>query len=157
LAIFCGFLIASLIGGPKNAEVFVSFPEMKQKINDLNSIPSEAKALLDENSTGNYARLGTNGSGVNSFGLRQWNLVCPYLEFYPKFSEAFSDFQEKTLDCLPNADYIIISPEFQNWLSAKSLDYSNSWSDFMHRLDLILASNFKCSKKYDVLICVQDI
>jgi hypothetical protein len=157
LAMFCGLLMAILIGGPKNAEVFVTYPEMKQKIIDLNSIPSEAKALLEVNSSGNYARLGTNGSGVNSFGLRQWNLVCPYLEFYPKFSEAFAEFQEKTLDCLPDADYIIVSPEFQEWLSTKSSDYSAIWSDFILRLDLILDSDFRCSKKYDVLICAQVI
>ena len=155
LAMFCGLLIAILIGGPKNAEVFVTYPEMRQKIIDLNSIPSEAKALLEVNSSGNYARLGTNGSGVNSFGLRQWNLVCPYLEFYPKFSEAFAEFQEKTLDCLPNADYIIVSPEFREWLNTKSSDYSVTWSDFVFRLDMMLEKNFKCSNKYDVLICTQ--
>jgi hypothetical protein len=155
LAMFCGLLMAILIGGPKNAEVFVTYPEMKQKIIDLNSIPSEAKALLEVNSSGNYARLGTNGSGVNSFGLRQWNLVCPYLEFYPKFSEAFAEFQEKSLDCLPDADYIIVSPEFQEWLSVKSSDYSASWSDFILKLDLMLESDFRCSKKYNVLICAQ--
>jgi hypothetical protein len=155
LAMFCGLLMAILVGGPKNAEVFVTYPEMKQKIFDLNSIPSEAKALLEVSSSGNYARLGTNGSGVNSFGLRQWKLVCPYLEFYPKFSEAFAEFQEKTLDCLPDADYIIVSPEFQEWLSVKSSDYSAKWSDFILKLDFMLESDFRCSKKYDVLICTQ--
>ena len=157
LAMFCGLLMAILIGGPKNAEVFVTYPEMKQKIIDLNSIPPEAKALLEVNSSGNYARLGTNGSGVNSFGLRQWNLVCPNLEFYPKFSDAFAKFQEKTLECLPTADYILVSPEFQEWLNANSSDYSASWSDFMLRLNTILESDFRCSKKYDVLICAQVI
>jgi hypothetical protein len=157
LAMFCGILIAILVGGPKNGEVFVTYPEMKQKIIDLNSIPSEAKALLEVSSSGNYARLGTNGIGVNSFGLRQWNLVCPYTEFYPRFSEEFAEFQEKTLDCLPHADYIIVSPEFQEWLSAKSSAYSASWSDFIFRLDIMLKNDFRCSKKYDVLICTQVI
>ena len=155
LAMFCGLLIAILVGGPKNSEVFVTYPEMRQKISDLRSIPPEAKALLEFNSAGDYARLGTNGIGINSFGLRQWNLVCPYLEFYPMFSESTIEFQKKTLSCLPRADYIIITPEFQGWLNAQSSDYSASWSSFILRLNTMLESDFRCSKKYEVLICTK--
>jgi len=153
LSLICGLLIAILVGGPKQGEVFVTFGEMSQRIADLKFVPPEASALRKISDSGSYSRLGTNGYGVNSFGLRKWELACPYLEFYPKFASSFEEQQNRMLSCLPKSDYIVVSPEFQEWLIIDSSQNSAIWNNFILSINNILKIDFKCANSNEIMIC----
>jgi len=153
MSFICGLLIAILIGGPKQGEVFVTFGEMNRKIVDLRAIPPEAASLLKISNSGSYSRLGTNGYGVNSFGLRKWKLACPYLEFYPKFANSFEEQQNLMLTCLPKSDHVVISPEFQEWLISDSSQNSVIWNNFILSINHILKNDFDCKHLNEIMIC----
>jgi hypothetical protein len=148
-----GLLLAILIGGPKQGEVFVSFGEAKSRIIDLYTVSDEAQALLNKADSGSYARLGTNGLGVTTYGLRNWQLACPFLEFYPRFAKPFEEFQDLMVECIPKAQYVVVSPEFQEWLVTNPTQFSAEWSNFINSVKSTLKINFDCQKVTSILLC----
>jgi hypothetical protein len=101
-------------------------------------------ALLDIARTGTYARLGQNDDYAHAKGLQSWKLACPRFHQYP--FEAASIFKQ-TLDCIDEAEYLIISPQFK--------EYSQTpvWDEFVKLAMIEVGQKFKCKTLLNNQVC----
>ena len=139
--------------GLRLTEVFPSFKNAQVSISELRSLSPEAKALLTLAETGNYARIGTNDDSGHAFGLRDWTLVCRVYQIYPIYPKAMEKYLKETLNCLPDAAVIIVSPEAQNWLSLEIETYGYM-NEFINQVNVILKNNYDCRIVFGISRCV---
>lgn len=139
--------------GLRLTEVFPSFKDAQVSISKLSSLSPEAKALLALGKSGNYARIGTNDDYGHAFGLREWKLVCRVYQLYPIYPNAMEKYLKETLNCLPNAAVIIVSPEAQNWLSFEIRTYGYM-NEFINQVNIILENKYDCRIVFGISRCV---
>jgi hypothetical protein len=101
-------------------------------------------ALVDMALTGTYARLGQNDDNAHARGLQNWKLACPRFHQYP-FEDA-SIFSQ-TLECLEEAEYLIISPQFK--------EYSQTpvWNEFVKLAMIEVRQQFNCKIFLNNQVC----
>lgn len=139
-----GFNSANVLPTPKN---------VKSSIDDLTSLSTEARALLQLGKAGSYARIGTNDDNGHAYGLRDWKLTCRVFQIYPIYPRAMEKFLKETLSCLPNAEVIIVSPEAQKWFLDEAYNQVY-WLEFIDQVDELLKNQFYCSEFFEVLRCL---
>ena len=154
LVILVTVILAVILAGPKPSTLLVAYSEMKQELSSLSSLSPEASAILSVSRTGKYARIGTNDDQGHAYGLRNLKLVCPYFHLYPLAPISEKTFFKKTLDCLPNADTIIISSTFSPMLNIGNVD-NNPWKIFISNVAQLLESKYSCKKVNEVTVCTK--
>lgn len=154
LVILVTVILAVILGGPKPTTLLVTYSEMKQELSSLNFLSPEASAILSVTKTGKYARLGTNDDQGHAYGLRNLKLACPYFHLYPSSPIFEKAFFKKTLDCLPNADTIIISSTFSPMLNIRNVD-NTPWKIFISNVSQLLEAEYSCKKVNEVTICTK--
>lgn len=139
--------------GLRLSEVFPSFKNAQVSISKLISVSPEASALLALSKAGSYARIGTNDDSGHAYGLQDWKLVCRVYQIYPIYPKAIEKYLKETLNCLPDAAVIIVSPEAQKWLSfeVKTHGYMN---EFINQVNVMLENNYDCGIIFGILRCV---
>jgi hypothetical protein len=139
--------------GLKSTYLFPSFKSAQVSISKLSSLSPEARALLALGKTGNYARIGTNDDYGHAYGLREWKLVCRVYQIYPIYPKAMEPYLKETLNCLPNAQVIIISPDAQKWLSLV-VKYHGYMKEFIDQVNIILKNKYDCRIIFGISRCV---
>jgi hypothetical protein len=139
--------------GLKSTYLFPSFKSAQVSISKLSSLSPEARALLALGKTGNYARIGTNDDYGHAYGLREWKLVCRVYQIYPIYPKAMEPYLKETLNCLPNAQVIILSPDAQKWLSLV-VKYHGYMKEFIDQVNIILKNKYDCRIIFGISRCV---
>ena len=139
--------------GLRSTYLIPSFKNAQVSISKLSSLSPEARALLALGKTGNYARIGTNDDYGHAYGLRDWKLVCRVYQIYPIYPKAMEKYLKETLNCLPDATVIIVSPEAQKWLSldVKTHGYMK---EFINQVTIILKNRYDCRIVFEISRCV---
>jgi hypothetical protein len=101
-------------------------------------------ALVGEAKKGTYARLGQNDDNAHARGLYDWKLVCPRFHQYP--FDNLSTFNQ-TLECIADADYLIISPTF------KEYSQTPAWNEFVRLATVEVGQKFSCKSYIINQVC----
>jgi len=139
-------LITLLSGAPSYRHVLSSLEYARANINLQGAISQHSLVIQSTGPASSYARVGQGDDPAHAVGLGQWTLACPRFQQY--WWESPSTLQ-RTLDCLPNARVVLVTPDLYGPVS------SPAWDDFQQSVEMILSSGFDCRDADGVRICVK--
>jgi len=142
-ALLLGYAVA---GSPALTGWVDSLLFARANIWEQTQIPAETKALIEAGSPSTFARLGTGNDRGFARGLGQWSLECRYFGQSPLSSRYVLN---ETLDCFPNANFIIVDSDFREYEGAES------WNEFVRASESQIAATFQCSSVGKSRICAR--
>lgn len=145
------FVVAvALVLAGSNPRVFLASAQgARAAVSSIMEPSVETRALRSFGETGSYARIGTNDDYGSATGLRDWALACPAFHQYP-YDPEFR--LQSIVDCLPDADAVIVSPSGQSWLASPP-EGDGTFADFLSSVRAILDEDFTCEPFESVLLC----
>ena len=143
--------IALVLGGSNPRIYYQAAIDARANLDTITSVPPEAIALQRLSSgPGSYARIGTNDDRGHARGTHDWELACPRFHQYSFDSPmAFSELEA----CLPSAQYIVVSPSGQEWLTTVNSD--DDFGHFVNAVRDLIGREYTCGETEGIRICVR--
>ena len=130
-------LITWVLAGAPTPRVYLeSLEYARANIQSHLTMGDEARAIAGSGSPTTYMRVGNAREAGHAFGLREWTLACPRILQEVWESE---ELLTPTLECLPNAEVILISKEVE------PMPEFPAWSAYVQGVEALVAAEYTCT------------
>lgn len=109
---------------------------------------SETALIKSTGSPTTYARVGGGDGPNHAYGLNEWELACP---FFTQFVWESTEVLDATLNCLPEADVVLIEA------GLKRNTGEPAWDAFVESVDALLLRDYTCKLANGAKICRKSV